>query len=92
MLVDDRSFNRRVIGAVIAALIIAVVAAYILAQVVLRSSHYSTQNSIGSIIDDALPVAVASKPCVRFARFAAAVPSRRANAALAHFSQTGPRA
>ena len=52
---NDRSFNRSVIGAVIAALIIVAVAAYVLAAVVRTSSRDPTQNSIGTITADALP-------------------------------------
>jgi hypothetical protein len=52
---NDRSFNRSVIGAVIAALIIVAVAAYVLAAVVRTSSRDPTQNSVGTMTDDALP-------------------------------------
>jgi hypothetical protein len=54
--VDDRSFNLSVVGAVVAALVIVAVAAYVLAAVVRTSSRAPSQNSIGTITDDALPL------------------------------------
>lgn len=53
---NDQSFNRSVIGAVSAAIIIVAFAAYALAAVVRTTSHDPTQNSIGTITGDALPL------------------------------------
>jgi hypothetical protein len=60
---DDRSFNLRVVGAVIAALIIVVVAAYVLAAVVRTGSVGPSQNSIGTITGGALPLPATPSFC-----------------------------
>lgn len=49
LLVTDQSFNRKLIGSVVAGVIIIVLAAYVLAQVVRTTSHEPTQNSTGTI-------------------------------------------
>jgi hypothetical protein len=53
---NDRSFNRTVIGSVIAGLIIVVFVAYLLAAVVRTSSDRPTQTSIGPIFDDRISI------------------------------------
>jgi hypothetical protein len=59
--VDDRSFNERVIGSVILAVVIVVLAAYVLAAVVRTGSRDPTQTSIGTIVDQALPLPLLSE-------------------------------
>lgn len=49
----DRSFNLKVIGPVAATLIIIVFVAYVLADVIRAGNHETSQNSIGTIVDDA---------------------------------------
>lgn len=55
---DDRSYNQRVVGAVVAALIIVVFTAYVLVAVVRTGSRDPMENSIGTITGDALPFPV----------------------------------
>jgi hypothetical protein len=56
--VDDQGFNRRVIGAVVAALMVVVFTAYVLVAVVRTGSHDPMENSVGTITGDALPLPV----------------------------------
>jgi hypothetical protein len=56
--VNDRSYNQRVVGAVVAALIVVLFAAYVLVAVIRTGSHDPMENSIGTITGDALPLPV----------------------------------
>lgn len=61
---DDRGFNQKVMGAVVAALIVVVFAAYVLVAVVRTGNHDPMENSIGTITGDALPLPVTPSFCL----------------------------